>query len=64
MASIESIRASIADAKGDILTLMQDVTEVAHTEWAEEMYLAHEQLEAAKVKCIEALATLDRAEYL
>ena len=51
---MRSIRVSIADAKSDILVLMQDTQEV-DAEWAEEMWLAVEM-------CTLADEALDRVE--
>ncbi len=43
MVSFESTKNLIAEARGNILVLMQDVIEV-NTEWAEEMWQAHDDL--------------------
>jgi len=43
MVSSESIKSLIVEARGNMLILMQDTTEVEDTtEWAEAMWLAHE----------------------
>lgn len=59
MESMQSIRTSIADAKGGVLLLMQEGTDEygISDEWAEAMYLAYEML----VHVDEALDEAERA---